>query len=306
MGEYVTPIVKPFLTFEEQIEKLKSRGLTINDEEFAISILKEVNYQKLTAYRYGLYISTLNRNLLNDYAFMPKTKFEDLYKLFLFDSKLKALLMSALLKIELEFRTKIAYYFSLSCSKDVNCYLIPSKFRNAYHHSGFLNKLNSKINTRTPHPIIYNHGTNYGTANLPIYKMVEVITFGMLSNFYKNLKITFQQKITNDFYQKNNKLTSEVIGSWLKILVDLRNSCAHHDLVWSVRIPNVKKIEEISTWDNVLEDKLYLVILIFKELLNKEVFEDFLLELVDLISKYDINTDYMGFPSTWEVDLGIK
>ena len=42
--------IKEPKTFEEQIEMLKSRNLTIGNDEEAIGILQKVNYYRLTAY----------------------------------------------------------------------------------------------------------------------------------------------------------------------------------------------------------------------------------------------------------------
>jgi len=42
---------KPALTYEQQIELLKSRGLTILDEAFAKHCLAHFNYYRLSAYR---------------------------------------------------------------------------------------------------------------------------------------------------------------------------------------------------------------------------------------------------------------
>jgi len=42
--------VKPPTTYEQQIEKLRSRGCIIQDEASAAAILSKVNYYRLTAY----------------------------------------------------------------------------------------------------------------------------------------------------------------------------------------------------------------------------------------------------------------
>ena len=41
---------KPPITYEQQIEKLRSRGCIIQDEAYAVSVLSKVNYYRLSAY----------------------------------------------------------------------------------------------------------------------------------------------------------------------------------------------------------------------------------------------------------------
>lgn len=38
---------KPYLNYNEQIEKLKSKGLTISDEKYALTVLKKYGYYSL-------------------------------------------------------------------------------------------------------------------------------------------------------------------------------------------------------------------------------------------------------------------
>lgn len=45
-----TGSVKPFKSYDEQVELLISRGLLVNDKENAKAILKRMNYYRLSAY----------------------------------------------------------------------------------------------------------------------------------------------------------------------------------------------------------------------------------------------------------------
>ena len=42
--------VKKPATFQEQLQKLKDRGCIIEDESFAMEVLKNINYYRLSAY----------------------------------------------------------------------------------------------------------------------------------------------------------------------------------------------------------------------------------------------------------------
>ena len=41
---------KPWLTYEEQLEKLKQRGMIITDEAAAVNYLERIGYYRLSAY----------------------------------------------------------------------------------------------------------------------------------------------------------------------------------------------------------------------------------------------------------------
>ena len=45
-------MTKPFLNYENQIGKLKNKGLSIEDENYAVSVLKKYSYYRLiTGYK---------------------------------------------------------------------------------------------------------------------------------------------------------------------------------------------------------------------------------------------------------------
>jgi len=46
----MTPYNKPHLTYQQQLELLKNRGLIVKDEKFAIIKLQHISYYRLSAY----------------------------------------------------------------------------------------------------------------------------------------------------------------------------------------------------------------------------------------------------------------
>lgn len=72
------PYTKPHLTFSEQIQKLKDRGLDIQDDLAAEQALKRIGYYRLTAYLYTF------RKLLphpDQYLSARSNEFQDGYSL---------------------------------------------------------------------------------------------------------------------------------------------------------------------------------------------------------------------------------
>lgn len=102
--------MKEFKTYQEQIEILKSRGIVINNEEFALEKLQEDNYYNIINGYKALFIDS------NQY--IQGTTFEEIYSLFEFDRNLKSILLKNILIVENILRTLIAYNFSLKYGND--------------------------------------------------------------------------------------------------------------------------------------------------------------------------------------------
>ena len=67
---------KIFKTLDEQVKILRSKNLTIDDEEYVKSILLRENYFFINGYRYLFYKSS------NDKTFIKGTNFREIYALF--------------------------------------------------------------------------------------------------------------------------------------------------------------------------------------------------------------------------------
>ena len=92
--------IKQPKTYEEQIELFKRRGLIIEDEVSAITVLSKINY-----YRFSAYTLTFKKNNV----FNENTSFDQIYSLYEFDRKLRLELLASLEQIEISFRAKISY-----------------------------------------------------------------------------------------------------------------------------------------------------------------------------------------------------
>ncbi len=65
---------KKHLSFKEQIELLKKRGLLIPDDKFAIKKLSQINYYRLSAYFYPFF--------QEKDSFKEKIKFNEIIELY--------------------------------------------------------------------------------------------------------------------------------------------------------------------------------------------------------------------------------
>ena len=106
--------LKRALTYEEQVRRfIDEHGLCVLDEEYAVDILKKVNYYRLSAYGIGL----KQRNNLENYN--DGVSIETLYRLYLFDSQFKNILLHIIEQIEIQLRTQISNLLAVTYGPNV-------------------------------------------------------------------------------------------------------------------------------------------------------------------------------------------
>lgn len=307
---------KIFLDKKHQLKHLKSLNINIGSESKAKRILFNVNYQRLLAYRVQFYIPTTK-------IIKSGTKLKHIYKLHEFDKELRNLTNSMINIIELNLRRHIAYYCS---NENIHYYLDYKNFRKYEYYISFISNINKTFSKTKPHNIISYHSMNY-TDPLPIYKLVELLTFGQLSKFFSNMNSSSKgiNKYPKDkilLLYKNNKLNSNgknlnlkssTLESWFRELVEIRNKCAHFDMLWNYE-NNISPIKGNIAWKNgtIKQNqnlyKFYGICLIFRFLLcNNNEFKKFMKNIEILINK-NINIitfKDLGFPNNWKNDLNI-
>jgi len=97
---------KTFKTLDEQIEILKSRGLTIEDYDKAKAVLFRENYFFVNGYRHLL----TKPNQPNQ--FVEGATFEELYSIFVFDRRIRNIMFKNILIIENNIKSIISYQMS--------------------------------------------------------------------------------------------------------------------------------------------------------------------------------------------------
>ena len=92
---------QPQITVEEQINLLKSEGLSFENESRARHLLYNISMFRLKSY-----LKPLRQN--NNRQFKSGATFEQAYTLYKFDSELRKMVCSELEKIEVSIRTQLS------------------------------------------------------------------------------------------------------------------------------------------------------------------------------------------------------
>lgn len=277
---------KPALTFEEQLELLKSRGLIVEDEEFAIGILNRVNYYKLSGYSLGL---------RDNNTFHEQTTFEQIYRLYLFNKQLSALLTDLIESVEGIVKTQVAYY--LAHNYGTLGYLDSKNFKSERLHSNFVKLCDQNIERNKRLKFVKHNLKTYG--KLPVWVMIEVVTFGEVSKLYGNMQSNDQSRIARDVFG----VASNKLKNWLEVITIVRNKCAHHGRLYNTYLSTPLNLYRDMVEEGLNSKSYFALLVVMKKLiLKKEQWEIFLELLESLISEYNdvLELNRLGFRSNWK------
>ena len=126
-----------------------------------------------------------------------------------------------------------------------------------------------------------------------------------MSKWYANLAKTEDKEKIADTYN----IDYGVLEYFLHNLTLIRNYCAHHNRIWNrkfllITTRRPKKPKALDKAFQPNNKRIYNIIILITYLL-KQLDHDrsWFDSLKDLIGKYQVNTDLMGFPDTWEDKL---
>jgi abortive infection bacteriophage resistance protein len=213
---------KPFLSVEEQILKLKDRGMLFHNENIVKHQLENINYYRLSGY---FLIYEQNHKT---HKFKANTYFEDILNTYLFDRELRLLFLEAIEQIEVSIKTKFAH--ALSSKYGSHFHLNPSIFYCPIKYAQTIIKLKNEV-VRSKEICVVHFKNNYKESLPPIWSSVELMTLGQISNWFANIKLRKDKQQISKFYNIDEK----VLSSFLHHLTIVRNISAHHSRLWNKR-----------------------------------------------------------------------
>lgn len=279
---------QPPLDIDGQIENLKSIGLIINDEQEAKKFLNDVSYFRvIKAYTLGL--------KAKNSKYDGSTTFEQIKSLYLFNSNLRQLVFPQIEKVEVNLRCRLANYFS--CKYGVLGYENSNYFQNADHHSKFLDEVQKEIHHNSRSPFVINFINNYVDGKIPFYALVELLSFGSISKFYKNMQNEDKKAIANTY-----NVGYTYFESWIEHIAFIRNVCAHYGRLYNATFPITPMLYKQYAEAGVSSRRLFATLVCLKHLIpNDKHWTEFVDNISLLIKKYPaVIIKYMGFPENWE------
>ncbi|AJT43223.1 Abi family protein [Psychromicrobium lacuslunae] len=236
---------KEWLSIEEQVNKLRSRGVEVTDSAACKRLLLATGYYRLTGYLYPFRKSMVwtdgngkeVRTILSDYQ--PGTSVTQVQKLIDFDRKLRLLILDGIERVEVSLRMQIGYILG---QRSPYAHLAESTFI-----AGFTEQIliedeseeegsghtTSKFDQWKAHlrhsqdsskEEFVKHFTNKYDGNLPIWVLTEIMELGQLGKLYRALQNDLATAIAEAFEVPRKQWMS----SWVASLNYVRNVAAHH------------------------------------------------------------------------------
>ncbi len=290
------PYAKPWLSYKDQLALLTTRGLTIADPAAAQTFLSHVNYYRLSGF--CLAFET------HRHAFRPGVTFDDIKAAYEFDVRLRDLLNEALEVIEIDIRTCLTHFVGQRYG--AFGHLDPNNFFDQFDHGEWIEHIHDEVDRSSELFVEHFRNTYTEYPDLPVWVLMEIVSFGTLTRMYRGMRRSDQRVISNRY-----RLQPQDFGTILLHLAYVRNLCAHHlrlwDRVWSVKasLPHGKYWESPLVPGN---DRLFsTLVLTYHLLLNCPATATFPAEWRDRLRTLLLNPPNaptaltkMGMPADWQ------
>ena len=290
----------PPQTFPEQINSLSKDGMVITPD--AEKILSHTSYYRLSGF-WRFYRSP------EDHKFNEGLTFETIWEDYRNDRRLRLLIMDSVERIEVSFKTKLANILAIKSNSPfphlnlsylnkkflVKKFLTKDGYKNAYEI--FLDAAKSET-TRSTEEFVKKFKDEYDEEYLPIWMLVEILSFGTVSKYYKLLIPKIKKEIAKEY-----NLEYFVFENWLQFLSIVRNVCCHHARFWRKTFtwkPRELNKNKYSDWNpNMNFNQVYGLLCILKYFMNiirpQSRWHD---DIINFLKLHKI--EELGFPADWK------
>lgn len=290
------------------VAKLLARKLVVKDENGLRRILRAIGYYRLTGYLYPF-----RKDPDRSEDFMDGTTLDHIWNIYKFDRRLRLVVMDALARIEVAIRVRVMEAHSAVCGGDPFAYCNPAQLPglNGQKFAKFLESLDKSVRQSfaSNDPPVATHFKNHGQSRVPVWILMETLSFGDVCIYYQGLPHTAQQQVANAF-----GIWPSAFRSWLDVLRRVRNICAHQGRLWNRKInfplsynfSNSAQLADLYTCVSIqtalpyttLFTALSLCAWMLHLIRPESLWQD---RLKDLIAEFPaIPLADMGFPANWQ------
>lgn len=309
-------IYKPWTSFAKQLEILESRGMDISDTDKAIRYLSNIGYYRLSGYWRAFQVINAEGQFQDE--FVNQTSFTNILDLYVFDKRLRLLLLDAIERFEIALRVDISHLLG---EVDPLSYLNRETFnikftRVTKSHSlssfeqwliKYKDLLKRKIKAKSP--FILHNINNYGD-DLSVWVACEIWDFGCISKLYEGL----MNKHKNMISEKYGISQGNVFANWIWSINLVRNICSHHDRLWNHPLPVIPQHFKTLTYlspnhkdYDYLRSRIFIIIFILRNIIRvinpNSTWIGKVTNLLENFPHHDgsnVNISKMGAPKNWK------
>lgn len=321
MAEYA----KPWLSVDEQIDRLTGHGVEVEDRGRAASVLQAIGYYRLTGYLYPFRESEqyaddeerIRVRVLSGYR--PGTTLRHAEEIIDFDRRLRMLVMDGVERIEVAVRMRIGYVLG---RRSAFAYEDPGAFTEVFtaqstdardpapsRHVQWLQRVNAR-KASSDEQFVEHFREKYDDR-MPLWALTEILELGHLSVLYRGMRQEDAEEIARAFGVPTKKL----MASWLASLNYVRNVAAHHARLFNRKLQNAPsrpKAGQVPALDHLQNEQTakgrfgtYNALAVIAHLLPSiDPDTEWTVRLAALLREfpdsYALTVESMGAPLDWE------
>lgn len=295
------------LTTKQQIELFEKRGIIFSDKVMAEKKLEFINYYKLKELSYPYMVGE------NDDWIYENLSFNNLIKRYYQDKRIRAELIDCTEKIEIALKTLFSHelgqdlgpygYLSFQkwCNKEKYCRYYIEEKQGEFKERIAEIVANTKKRTKCINQYFKEKkDQEIKTKKIPIWMLVEVLTFGEILYLLNFMSKTRLSKIANKLECDKDELIS-----WLKVTNFIRNQCAHNTSIIDLKLKTKPKMR--NEWKKILNcddggnpsgrlsDAILPIVTLVIVINNKYTFNRLQGSINRLISDNEFNAKNLGF-----------
>lgn len=212
---------KPALPIDKQVERLRSRGLQAGTEKLQ-NVLQRMSYYRFSGYLWWFYTDQWG-------VVRTGTTLEDVLSLYAFDATLRTHVIRFSHSIEVWLRASLTNH--LAEKHGAMGYLKQDIYVNPGAFKRDLDRLDEMLGEGSSERFVVAFHEKYEDKRPPIWMATELMSLGLLSKWYDNLREDSLRKSI----AAEAGLNQHVLSSFLRLFSVLRNGAAHHSRVWNRR-----------------------------------------------------------------------
>ena len=347
---------KNYKTYRQLLTILRSRGMSIgkgSQGSRVMRILEKENYYNVINGYKDLFLDQTAPLSVERYK--SGTTFDEVYALYNFDREVRHIYLKYLLKVENSFKTVLAHEFSSLYGHDNylkidNFHIGPSTDTRVLKRIATNSKLDMtkdyfqilKISAEDnigaaikligdiqqeiarqmskQHQVVTHYMSGYGY--IPLWVLVNVLTFGKITTFYKLMKNNDKMTVAKKF-----GIPCDELHKYMDMCSLARNKCAHDERFFDIKFRrrlHTKSIARFNTLGLTRDSSgsyssgtndAYAIAIIFAMILSKTDTKEFASAMKSSFNKLSkqiqtIKIDdvmkIMGYPNTWDNIVHLK
>jgi len=279
--------------------------MQFQDEHHAKRCLESIGYYRLSAY-WLPYEQPPENGQTRSKKFRNGAEFNTVFDLYVFDRKLRLLVLEAIERIEIHVRSRWTYH--MAHDYGAHAHLDFKLFNGGLNHAEQLVRLARSVDNSQETFVLHYKQKYDDPFSPPLWVATELMTLGELSKWFKATK---DNSIKSRVGAELGVPSKEIAEGVLQSLSYVRNICAHHGRLWNRKLvkrpPWIRRYKddlqmESGQQRNQPENTVYNIIVVILHILGKQNADStFSARLIGLLEEEGNESirETMGFPSDW-------